>query len=666
MSDDTGEIEPRETERPRRLRAMVILLVSIAAVATPILIARTFYNEYGISKNTLLTHVYLPGVWSALVLLVIVVIVRTRVAGDLDLVWYRWTRSEVILAIVFIFIVTVAYPSLGVVLRKVGLATRPELWFWADQRGVAFFASLTILTAIIVPIVEEIFWRGYVQKTLERIFGGLVACLVQAVPFAVYHFVPLGGLLTVSFFGLTMGAWRWRRRTLLPVILAHIVVNSLWCAVRWPGWLDCTRIRPTHDYVAEFIELSKPAGYDPNDDARDLYEQARLSAVKVPPEFDQVKDVWPTDWSAEQHAAISAWLSASEQALDFVEEGTQKPYYWPELTGNMVAASTAEFSWVRSTVFAYYTRSQLHAANRELETALSDISTCLRLADHFVGRRVLASQLVGFAIRGFGIKGLFSVLDNTDVPPAMLADLQAELEELRNSGVHSTDYAVERLIFHEAIQLMFTDDGNGDGHIPAIALRVPRAFQNVLPEFSEQQKRALRKLTRRQTTTLANRFFDLLDDAAKMTSWQFRNNTGSIRSELESIMGRNAFISEFGSVHIKPLEIAGRARTDLEALTATLAILRYEAEKGRVPPSLDALVNEGYLKLLPEDSFSDGPLVYKQTPDGFLLYSFGPDFDDDGGTPSKWGEGEQGGDQVFWPVQESGAETESAAEVRAQ
>jgi hypothetical protein len=43
-------------------------------------------------------------------------------------------------------------------------------------------------------------------------------------------------------------------------------------------------------------------------------------------------------------------------------------------------------------------------------------------------------------------------------------------------------------------------------------------------------------------------------------------------------------------------------------------------------------------------------LAYKQIGDDFILYSFGADFDDDGGTPSKWGEGEKGGDQVFWPV----------------
>jgi hypothetical protein len=63
------------------------------------------------------------------------------------------------------------------------------------------------------------------------------------------------------------------------------------------------------------------------------------------------------------------------------------------------------------------------------------------------------------------------------------------------------------------------------------------------------------------------------------------------------------------------------------------------------------LVGAGYLDRVPRDYFSkDSSLIYKRTNDSFLLHSRGLDFDDDGGTPSRWGQGEKGGDQVFWPV----------------
>jgi len=56
--------------------------------------------------------------------------------------------------------------------------------------------------------------------------------------------------------------------------------------------------------------------------------------------------------------------------------------------------------------------------------------------------------------------------------------------------------------------------------------------------------------------------------------------------------------------------------------------------------------------------------IFRRSDDDFILYSFGADFDDDGGTPSKWGYGEKGGDQVFWPVQESDDYSETITETK--
>ena len=67
--------------------------------------------------------------------------------------------------------------------------------------------------------------------------------------------------------------------------------------------------------------------------------------------------------------------------------------------------------------------------------------------------------------------------------------------------------------------------------------------------------------------------------------------------------------------------------------------------------TLQELVSTNYIEELPMDPYSDRPLVYKRMDGDFILYSLGADFDDDGGISSKWGEGEQGGDHLFWPVE---------------
>jgi hypothetical protein len=68
------------------------------------------------------------------------------------------------------------------------------------------------------------------------------------------------------------------------------------------------------------------------------------------------------------------------------------------------------------------------------------------------------------------------------------------------------------------------------------------------------------------------------------------------------------------------------------------------------------------LSEVPIDPFSDQPLVYKKTDNGFTLYSVGYNFKDDGGVPGQY-EGTnknpqarrwtQYGDVVFWPVEKA-------------
>jgi hypothetical protein len=56
------------------------------------------------------------------------------------------------------------------------------------------------------------------------------------------------------------------------------------------------------------------------------------------------------------------------------------------------------------------------------------------------------------------------------------------------------------------------------------------------------------------------------------------------------------------------------------------------------------------------DPYGPGSLVYKRIDNGFLLYSFGTNLKDDGGTLGHGWQGHQpimwadNGDWVFWPV----------------
>jgi hypothetical protein len=60
------------------------------------------------------------------------------------------------------------------------------------------------------------------------------------------------------------------------------------------------------------------------------------------------------------------------------------------------------------------------------------------------------------------------------------------------------------------------------------------------------------------------------------------------------------------------------------------ALAAYRSQYGRYPEKLDSLVPE-YLATLPDDLFSGKPVIYRLTEDGYLLYSVGPNGEDEGG-----------------------------------
>jgi hypothetical protein len=74
---------------------------------------------------------------------------------------------------------------------------------------------------------------------------------------------------------------------------------------------------------------------------------------------------------------------------------------------------------------------------------------------------------------------------------------------------------------------------------------------------------------------------------------------------------------------------ATASRTHL--LICDLAVRLYLAEHGDPPERLEQLVPK-YLPELPDDPFTGRPLIYRPQGASYLLYSTGPDLDDDGGS----------------------------------
>jgi uncharacterized protein len=96
----------------------------------------------------------------------------------------------------------------------------------AGANGAFAITALVLLLAVGAPIVEELFFRGLLQRSLARRFGPVAAVATSSALFGLAHFEPLQ-LPALILFGIVLGGLAQRTGRLGPGIFAHATFNAL-------------------------------------------------------------------------------------------------------------------------------------------------------------------------------------------------------------------------------------------------------------------------------------------------------------------------------------------------------------------------------------------------------------------------------------------------------
>ncbi len=95
------------------------------------------------------------------------------------------------------------------------------------------FAAMVFCVTTVVPVVEEILFRGYFQNMLRKSMGAMPAICFSSLVFAFFHFSPSQGLsnieLLASLFilSLFLGFAYEKKRSLWAPIGMHMVFNTI-------------------------------------------------------------------------------------------------------------------------------------------------------------------------------------------------------------------------------------------------------------------------------------------------------------------------------------------------------------------------------------------------------------------------------------------------------
>lgn len=110
----------------------------------------------------------------------------------------------------------------------------PEAVGKGQSMGNALFLLMLLKSALLVPVCEELFFRGYLQSALSRI-SGVKAVLLAALVFALAHGLSVYAFLPRLALGLLLGMLMERTGTLLAPVLVHGCYNAAIVIIAYSG-----------------------------------------------------------------------------------------------------------------------------------------------------------------------------------------------------------------------------------------------------------------------------------------------------------------------------------------------------------------------------------------------------------------------------------------------
>lgn len=445
------------------------------------------------------------------------------------------------------------------------------------------------------------------------------------------------------------------------------------------------------DYLAKMNEMARPEieseqnGWHHLEKANELYVDYKEIEPDEPTPFEYSRGdpnriyAESSKWefldeektfeslSAEQRERLLKWLKRNEPAWEEFVQIAKKPYCWTEY----MHKSEGELDWMfaiplpisgylhhLSTIGVW--RVRLAFSKKQYREAIDTCLNIIRIGRHWQRKNItLIEQMRGNILCRIGHQGILNCLGQTKFTKNELIWLQIELRGIYGGEFPLIDCETERLLFMDTVQQVFTEGGPGGGHV------IPD-LSNFLSVYKKNGEMAFSLLgcifhaRRNETVVQGKKIYSFINQLETMTPYERYEKKLSVEEYLSTLP-----TDKYLLIHIctpssldKGIDLGHQTKALHQAALTVLALKRYAIENIEFPKTLDMLTRKGYIKILPDDPYSDGILRYKQQGEDFILYSLGVDFDDDEGKKnpkdiwSLWSERGNNGDWVFWPVEE--------------
>jgi hypothetical protein len=376
--------------------------------------------------------------------------------------------------------------------------------------------------------------------------------------------------------------------------------------------------------------------------ARHAPEQTAAASAKL-------DDLSKRPWADTESAIVVEWLGANDKPLTALREAVKRPQYYnplvPSVPEKGLATTAYPLAFVcRELVLALHARAMLDLERGNVTEAWQDL-----LASHRLGRQIarggtLLEAMVGCALEHLTCRAEVAYLDRAKPDAQAIRDCVGDLLALPRLAFDQIRLA-ERLW---CLDLIMQIDRHGIEAVPVYGADLQPVRHGLRDED-------LRGVDWDPALAVAVRGYDRLAAAFVATDRAIRVERvreiaaeGQAREE-QFVSGRAAAAlkaagsaaargREFGEMVFagtagnfgKCLDATDRAQQTFGNLVVAYALAGYQRANGRYPAALADLAPD-HLRTVPADLFSGRGLVYRPTPDGFLLYSVGANGTDDEG-----------------------------------
>jgi hypothetical protein len=354
-------------------------------------------------------------------------------------------------------------------------------------------------------------------------------------------------------------------------------------------------------------------------------------------------------WQPSEHPNVAAWLNMNEKPLAVVIEATRRPHYYSPLTPkrtkngpvSLLNALLANVQACREFAQILTIRAMLRVSEGRFDDAWQDLLACHRLGRLVARGATLIELLVGIAIDAVASSADLAFLEHAQLKSEQINKCLRDLRELppMSSMAEKMDFG-DRFMTLELVMMV---DRYGADFLESFDKETPPKgpsiwsklfaadvdYEPALRNVNRWYNRIVKTLHIEDRTTREKELKQIDADLRalkkktqesmpSMLQLLFARDSNKIRGETIG----NILIGLMLPTFNKTQSAVDRCEQTQNNLYLAFALAAYRRDHGRYPKELAALAPK-YLGKIPKDLFSDQPLIYRPSEDGYLLYSVG-------------------------------------------